>query len=198
MRIDNDFEYPADDPGLPKWRKAGNRRWVRDARFRAGEFDGMHRRFSSTVLEPRVDRLPTEPVALKAELTRQLKAAARDDDPETGFRGPVQGYQLLIVIEQTLAHPLASPELRAALYRVTATIGGVTVTEGTNDPAGRPATVLVHTRQAGGSSMRTEVFFDPETAASLAVRNTTTSSGTTSQTWIYTPPTTVDSLTETP
>jgi hypothetical protein len=33
------------------------------------------------VLEPQIDRLPTEPAALEAALTRQLQAAARDDDP---------------------------------------------------------------------------------------------------------------------
>jgi hypothetical protein len=193
MRIDNDFETPADDPGLPRWRRVDSHRWIRDARFGPGRFDAVHARIAPGVLSPRVDRLPTDPAALEAELTSQLRAAAADSDPETGFRGPVQQYQLLIVIEQTLAHPLASPALRSALYRVAATFEDVTVTEGAEDPAGRPATILVHTRGSG----LTELFFDPETSASLATRTTSASGGAT-QTSIYTPPATVESDTARP
>jgi hypothetical protein len=192
FQIDNDFEYPTDEPGLPRWREAGPRRWVRDARFGPGRFDAVHRRIAPGVLSPRVDRLPTDPAALEAELTSRLRAAARDADPETGFRGPVQQYQLLIAIEQTLAHPLASPELRSALYRVAATLDDVKVAEDQEDPAGRPATVLVHTRDTHPGTERTELFFDAGTAASLAARTTTAGGAT--QTWIYTPPATVESV----
>ena len=198
VRIGNDFERPADDPDAPRYRLVGPRRWVRGTRFGPGEFDRLHGQLTSTVLEPRVDRLPTDPDALEDELTRQLQAAARDDDPESGFRGPVQEYQLLTVIEQLLAHPLASPELRGALYRVAATFEDTTVEEDAQDPAGRPATVLVHTRRTNPGSVRTEIFFDPSTSASLATRSTTTEFGRFSQSWVYTPPASVDSVTARP
>lgn len=204
MRIDDDFERPADgveyvvrpgdDPGLPRWRRAGDHRWVREARFGPGGFDAVHSLIAPGVLSPHVDRLPTDPHELKAALTAQLEAATRDRDPETGFRGPVREDQLLTVIEQTLAHPLTSPELRSSLYRVAATLAGVEVTEHAKDPLGRPATALVHTRDTDPGTVTTELFFDPGTAASLAARLTTTEHGTTTQTWLYTPPTTVESV----
>ena len=204
MSIDNPFERPTDgvayvvrpstDRPLQPWRHAGTDRWFRDARFGPGQFDAIHNVVSPGVLSPGVDGLPTDPVALEAELMRQLRAAARDGDPETGFRGPIDQWDLLIVVEQTLAHPLASPELRSALFRLAATFDGVTVTEGTKDPAARPATVLVAT----GGTEKTEIFFDPKTAASLAARDTSTEHGTTAQTWLYTPPETVDSATSRP
>jgi hypothetical protein len=85
--------------------------------------------------------------------------------------------------------------LVGALYRVAATFEDTTVEEGAEDPAGRPATVLVHTRRTGSGTERTEIFFDPRTAASLGTRTTTTGA---TQTWVYTPPASVDSVTARP
>jgi hypothetical protein len=100
----------------------------------------------------------------------------------------VESYQLLTVIEQSLAHPLASPELRSGLYKVAARLDGVEAVEGVEDPIGRPASMLRLDRDAA----RDEVYFDPDTAATLATRYVRT--GVTDDR-IYTPPTVTDSIT---
>jgi hypothetical protein len=189
MTIGNDFERPADDPSLPRWKRSGES-WVRDTRFGPGKFATIHARASSTVLETDVLALPTDPDALESALRAELRAAALDSDPETGFQGGAdpESYQLLTVIEQSLAHPLASPQLRSGLYRVAARLDGVEVVEDVEDPAGRPATMLRLDRD----TQRQEVYFDPETAATLATRGVT-SSVTDART--YTPPTVTRSLT---
>lgn len=193
MTIGNDFERPADDPSLPRWRRAGPS-WIRDTRFGAGEFATIHARASSTVLETDVLSLPTDPDALESALRAELRAAALDSDPETGFHGGADpaSYQLLTVIEQSLAHPLASPQLRSGLYRVAARLDGVEVVEDVEDPAGRPATVLRLDRDLHPGTVRQEVYFDPATAATLATR-LITSHVTDART--YTPPTVTRSLT---
>jgi hypothetical protein len=165
MVIPNDFEFPADDPGLPRWRRDGRQRWVRDTRFGPGEFSTIHGRVAATVLEVDVLDLPTEAEELDAELRDRLADAARDDDPETGFHGAGEpaDWQLLTVIQQSLAHPLATPEQRSAFYEVAARLDAVEAVEGVEDPAGRPATMLRLDR----AGERTELYFDPETSATL-------------------------------
>jgi hypothetical protein len=141
-------------------------RWVRDIRFGAGEFTAMYARLASTVLEVAVLDLPAEPEALEDELRDLLAQAAGDDDPETGFHGGGQpkDWQLLTVIQQSLAHPLATPEQRSAFYAVAGQPDGVEAVEGVEDPRGRPATVLRLAR----AGERVELYFDPETSAALA------------------------------
>jgi RNA polymerase sigma-70 factor (ECF subfamily) len=169
----------------------GRHRWVRDTRFGPGEFSEIHARVASTVLEVDVLGLPAEPGALEAALRDHLAAAARDDDPETGFHGGERpaDWQVLTVVEQSLDHPLASPEQRSALYEVAARLDGVQAVEGVEDPVGRPATVL-RLRHRG---MLTEVYFDPDTSATLAKRLTYGGGGA-ADTRVYTPPTAVPDL----
>jgi hypothetical protein len=193
MTIGNDFERPANDPGLPRWKQSGPS-WVRDTRFGPGEFAATHARAASTVLETDVTALPTDPGALEQALRSELRAAAQDSDPETGFAGGTDpaSWHLLTVIEQTLAHPLASPELRSALYRVAARLDGVEAAENVEDPIGRPASVLRLVRQTNPGSVRNEVYFDPDTAATLATASRITSG--LEDVRVYTPPTVTRSL----
>jgi hypothetical protein len=167
--IPNDFEAPVDD--LPtRWKRVGGGWWRRDVRFGPGEFPKVRRTVAPGVLDLRVADLPTDPAELDPLLRRKLREAASDSDPESGFHdgaGP-DARQVLTVIEQTLAHPLAPPELRSALYLVAARLDGVKVTEGTRDAIGRPATALTLAPRTGG--LRIEVFFDPATSAALGRR----------------------------
>ena len=190
MVIGNDFERPTDDPGLPRWKPTGGTTWVRDTRFGPGEFSKVHGQVASTVLEVDVLDLPADPEALDEELRDQLAAAAGDDDPETGFHGGEEpaDWQLLTVIQQSLAHPLATPEQRSAFYELAARLESVEATEGVEDPTGRPATVLRLAR----AGERTELYFDPETSATLAWQ--IAYGGGLVDTRVYTPPRTVDSL----
>jgi hypothetical protein len=121
------------------------------------------------VLGPRrIDNLPTDTDALQRALEGELARANSDyPDLDTGFRpgsGVPREEQLLTLIGQTLAHPLASPELRGALYDVASRLNRVKVTEGVKDPAGRPATSITLKR----SAIHYAVVFDPATSGLLA------------------------------
>jgi hypothetical protein len=88
-----------------------------------------------------------------------------DPDLDTGFTaGFPREEQLLILIAETLAHPLASPELRSALYDIASRLDRVKVAQGVKDPAGRPATSITLKR----SAIRYAIFFDPDTSEVLA------------------------------
>lgn len=145
---------------------------VIDARFADGQFADLYEERSPNVLglpngKPRrVDTLPTDPDALQRALEGELDRANSDDpDLDTGFRsGFPREEQLLILIAQTLAHPLASPELRGALYDVASRLDRVKVTEGVKDPAGRPATSITLKR----SAIHYGILFDPATSELLA------------------------------
>jgi hypothetical protein len=196
MRIGNDFERPTDDPGLPRWRQAGER-WVRDIRFGPGDFEKVQGLVAPTAVKLDVPALPTEVVALESVLRQALRAAASDSDPETGFAGggDPANWQILTVIEQALAHPLASPQQRSALYEAAARLDGVEAVEDVRDPSGRPASLVRLTREMRPGTMRTEVYFDPQTSATLARRIVTSDTGTTAtDTRLYEPPTIVSSL----
>jgi hypothetical protein len=192
MHIGNDFERPTDDPGA-HYRRAGRGGWVRDVRFGSGGFERLYRMIAAGVLELRASELPTDPDELDAFLRRELAAAARDDDPETGFvPGVPLPEQLLTVIDQLLAHPLASPAQRSALFRVAARLDGVEVAQDTVDPSGRPATAL----WLANADPRIEVFFDPRTASALGRRHVygVGERQPVTDSEVYTPPTTVDSI----
>lgn len=157
------------------WRRTGDT-WTNDQRFGARRFPKVYRSVSPSVLDLRVDTLPTEPNVLAALLRRKLAEAAADDDPETGFAGGphASSGELLIVIGQTLAHPLAPPELRSALYEVAGTLEGVQVDEHGHDPSGRPAAVIrLNETAKSGTANRSELFFDRRTSAMLATQSTT-------------------------
>jgi hypothetical protein len=82
--------------------------------------------------------------------------------------------EMLIVIGQILAYPLARPELRSALYEVAGTLEGVEVDEHGHDPTGRPAALIsLNETTKSGTAQRYELFFDPRTSATLATQYTT-------------------------
>jgi hypothetical protein len=138
-----------------------------DARFADGQFADLYEERSPSVLGPRrVDKLPTDPDALQRALEDELGRVNSDDpDLDTGFTaGFPREEQLLILIAETLAHPLASPELRSALYDIASRLDRVKVAQGVKDPAGRPATSITLKR----SAIRYAIFFDPDTSEVLA------------------------------
>jgi hypothetical protein len=183
---------PANDPGA-RWRRAGGGDWVRDVRFGSGGFERLYGMLAPGVLELRASDLPTDPDELDAFLRRELEAATRDDDPESGFvPGVPLSEQMLTVINQLLAHPLATPAQRSALFRVAGTLDGIEVTQDAEDPIGRPATAL----RLPNAAPRIEVFFDPKTASALGRRHVYGVGGPRpiTDSDVYTAPTTVDSI----
>ena len=176
-------ERPVDDPitisrpsddRAGRWRARGSdgeREWVRDLRFGPGEFDRIHAIVAPPAVRLDVRALPTDPAALLAHVQARLDEAKRDDDPESGFHWPYEPSQLLVVLEQYLDHPLATPAQRSAMFAAAAGIEGIEVREGARDPDGRPATLLAYQREIKGGWARTELYFDPSTTALLASRD---------------------------
>jgi hypothetical protein len=96
--------------------------------------------------------LPTDPVALGALLSARKI--------EGGPPGPAEDFTQ---VGDLLRETDASPQLRAALYQVAASIPGVTMLGSVTDHSGRPGVGIAFV--SGGT--RHELIFDPATAALL-------------------------------
>jgi hypothetical protein len=75
---------------------------------------------------------------------------------------------VFIRIGELLASADATPELRAALYRVAAGLPGVELGGATADPSGRPGVAVSMTYSQRGAAVRASMIFDPETSELLA------------------------------
>jgi hypothetical protein len=144
-------------------RVIGRDRAARDVTFGPGRFAEFYARVNPGLLEGGVEELPTEPKSLERVLRLKLQGAT-DFNPAAG----AQSLQLLQVIEEVLANPLASPELRSAVYQIAAQLEGVEISENVADPIGRAATAM--TLCSPAIPARYEVFFDPATSATLGAR----------------------------
>ena len=141
----------------------GRDRAARDATFGPGRLDEFYEKINPGVLDGRTDELPTNPKALDAVLRRKLgKALDFNPDPST------QSLQMLQLLEEILANPLASPKLRSAAYKIAAGLENVETSEHSTDPIGRPATAIALCSAA--IPVRYEVFFDSATSATLGTR----------------------------
>jgi hypothetical protein len=141
----------------------GHDRTARDATFGPGRFAEFYEKVNPGVLDGRIDELPTDPQALKAVLLHKLREALDfNPDPAT------QSLQMLQLLEEVLANPLAPPELRGAVYDIAAGLEGVEVKEHVTDPVGRAATAIALCSDA--IPARYEVFFDPATSTTLGTR----------------------------
>jgi hypothetical protein len=161
------------------WQYTGPGSWLNDVRFGPGRFARLYAMEAPGVLDFDIETLPTEARALQATLRRALRAAAHDSDPETGFASGsiAKQAQMLTVIGQILAHPLASPRLRSVLYTVAGRLPGVKVREDVEDPVGRHGTALSFTERIGPTTNRHEVIFDPTTSETLATQLVSTEPG---------------------
>jgi hypothetical protein len=141
----------------------GRARTARDVTFGPGRFAELYARINPGLLRGRVEELPSDPESLERVLRRKLHGAV-DFNPDPA----AQSLQMLQVLEEVLANPLASPQLRSAGYRVAARLGGVDVRENVTDPVARAATAI--TLCSVAIPARYEVFFDPATSATLGTR----------------------------
>jgi uncharacterized protein (UPF0147 family) len=141
----------------------GHDRTARDATFGPGHFAEFYEKVNPGVLDGRIDELPTDPQTLKAVLLHKLRQALDfNPDPAT------QSLQMLQLLEEVLADPLAPPKLRGAVYDIAARLEGVEIKERVTDPVGRAATAIALCSDA--IPARYEVFFDPATSATLGTR----------------------------
>jgi hypothetical protein len=141
----------------------GHDRTAHDATFGPGRFAEFYEKVNPGVLDGRIDELPTDPQTLKAVLLHKLREALDfNPDPAT------QSLQMLQLLEEVLANPLAPPKLRGAVYDIAARLEGVEIKERVTDPVGRAATAIALCSDA--IPARYEVFFDLATSATLGTR----------------------------
>jgi hypothetical protein len=127
-----------------------------DIRFGPGEAAEVYVAINPSGVNAWVDDLPVDPQALERALHRKTLELQ-----DSG--GRVSTVGLMEVISQLLANPLASPELRSALFEVAGALN-VEIKERVTDPAGRVGAAIT----AGSSDRGIELIFDPGTSAILA------------------------------
>lgn len=141
----------------------GRHRTAHDVTFGPGRFAELYARVNPGLLHGRVEELPTDPESLERVLRLKVQGAV-DFNPDP----TAQSLQLLQVSEEVLANPLASPDLRSAVYEVVAGLEGVKIRENVTDPVGRAATAIALCSAL--IPARYEVFFDAATSATLGTR----------------------------
>ena len=105
-----------------------------------------------------VDALPTDPSALRQLIDQ--RAAANGGGPTD--------YERFTIVGDLLRETAAAPQVRAALYRVAAELGGVQLIGSTTDRAGRTGTAVVMTNaQSSRGLERRVLIFDPSTSILL-------------------------------
>lgn len=121
-------------------------RWLADGMLRGG-----------------VQELPTDPAALAARLGEEAKA----DHGEL----PVPAATLQLIAED-LRNPVASPELRRALYRATKRVPGISYLGEETDPEGRTGVAVGIAGSDPSGPALYSLIFDPDTAEVLATETT--------------------------
>jgi len=104
-------------------------------------------------------KLPTDPAALR----RMIEAR---EIP--GVEGPPGEAETFTLVGDMLRQAYLSPQVRAALYRLTAELPGVELLGEVRDPVGRAGTGVAYVDRARG--IRKELIFDPATSALLGER----------------------------
>jgi hypothetical protein len=114
--------------------------------------------------------LSTDPSELLSQLLARTAPGGSSPEPPVSpgpeLKPGVTVGGLLYAIDSLLEDPNGSPDLKAAVYDVTAGAETVQVTEGMTDPAGRPATVLEF---AYGSDPAMDYYFDPTNHLLMAI-----------------------------
>jgi hypothetical protein len=118
------------------------------------------------LLETDLSGLSTDPEELAVQLRERSSSGGASPQPSV-TPGPGQSPEsgaLWRAVSDLLEMPNAAPELRAALFRVTAGIPGVRVLEDSIDPVGRPAVALALRSEGAERGL----FFDPDTLQFMA------------------------------
>lgn len=101
--------------------------------------------------------LPTDPTALR-QLIDQRAAA----------NGGPTDYERFTIVGDLLRETVAAPQVRAALYRVAAGLGGVQLIGSMTDRAGRTGTAVAMTNDQSSRGLERRVLiFDPGTSMLL-------------------------------
>jgi hypothetical protein len=115
-----------------------------------------------------VEELPTDPAALAARL--------RDEAELNHGELPVPAATLQLIAED-LRNPVASPELRQALYGAAKRVPGISYLGEETDPEGRSGIAIGVTSSDSGGPTVYSMIFDPHTSEVLATETTSPAPG---------------------
>jgi hypothetical protein len=115
-----------------------------------------------------VEELPADPDALAARL--------RDEAELDHGEIPVPAATLQLIAED-LRNPVASPELRQALYEAAKRVPGISYLGEQTDPEGRSGIAIGVTSSDPGGSTLYSMIFDPHTSEVLATETTSPAPG---------------------
>lgn len=116
-----------------------------------------------------LSELPTDATALSAWLEHVVHDPATGADAGNGFSAAVR---TLTVAAEILNDPLASPELRAALYEAEGLVPGVEYLGQATDQAGRRGIAVGAESANSGAPTVYSLVFDPKTSKVLATQQT--------------------------
>jgi hypothetical protein len=124
--------------------------------FRASLYDGVE-----------LSALPTDPAALAAWLQHRVK-----DSGENAGNGFPLSVKTLTLVAELLNDPLATPQLRAALYEAEGLVPGIEYLGQATDQLGRHGVAVG--AESADSGVRTlySLIFDPKTSQVLAYEQT--------------------------
>jgi hypothetical protein len=132
-----------------------------DTRFGAtppGVEPGTPQAWPGSLNYEHVDALPTDVAALRTVIDQRAAAGG----------GPTD-YERFTVVGDLLRETVGTPQLRAALYRVAAGLGGVELIGRVTDRAGRVGTAVAMTSDETSRGLeRRMLTFDPDTSMLLA------------------------------
>ncbi len=104
-----------------------------------------------------VDALPTDPSALRQLIDQRAAANGGSTD-----------YERFTIVGDLLRETVGAPQVRAALYRVAARLGGVELIGSETDRAGRTGTAVAMTSDQSSRGLERRVLiFDPSTSMLL-------------------------------
>lgn len=105
-----------------------------------------------------MDALPTDVGALR-----------RIIDERAAVGGGSTDYERFTIVGDLLRETVAAPQVRAALYRVAAGLGGVELIGSMTDRAGRTGTAVAMTSDQSSRDLERRILiFDPQTSTLLA------------------------------
>jgi hypothetical protein len=119
---------------------------------------------SNRIYRAELSGIPTDPVEASEWLVAQVAKS------HNGFSPAVRSLNL---VSEILNDPLATPELRAALYEAVGLIPGIEFFGKATDAIGRPGVAIGAESANSGALVRYSLIFDPETSQVLATEETT-------------------------
>jgi hypothetical protein len=142
--------------GRPDFRPHAWSGYTEDEELRPG-------RGSNRIYERELSEIPTDPTEISDWLMERVTKS------QNGFSPAVRS---LALVSEILNDPLATPELRAALYEAEGRLPGIRYFGEVTDAIGRPGIAIGAESANSGAPTRYALIFDPKTSQVLATEQT--------------------------